>query len=106
MLLRVGQPNCDPERSTQGSLDVGGLRPARYGLARRALIKTFILSLPALLVSRAAAQTGALIDDAVADDAETPEPIIADALRSWRGDLDGMVERGMIRVAIPIGLTT
>lgn len=41
-----------------------------------------------------------------ADGLEPEDPILADALRPWTGDLDGMVERGMIRVAIPYGLVT
>jgi membrane-bound lytic murein transglycosylase MltF len=63
------------------------------------------IGLAALLSARAAAQTGALLgDDAGAADAV--DPIFASALRPWKGDLDGMVERGMVRIAIPFGLTT
>lgn len=34
------------------------------------------------------------------------DPILSRALTPWTGDLDGMLERGMLRVAIPYGLTT
>ena len=34
------------------------------------------------------------------------DPILASALDPWTGDLDGMVARGMVRVAIPYGLST
>jgi membrane-bound lytic murein transglycosylase MltF len=37
---------------------------------------------------------------------EAVDPLLASALRPWTGDLDGMVERGMVRVAIPVGLAT
>jgi membrane-bound lytic murein transglycosylase MltF len=38
--------------------------------------------------------------------AEAEASIIAHALEPWIGDLDGMVERGMIRIAIPYGVMT
>lgn len=38
--------------------------------------------------------------------AEAEAAIIANALQPWTGDLDGMVERGMVRVAIPYGFLT
>ncbi len=41
---------------------------------------------------------------AAADD--DSDPIIEHALRPWRGDLDGMLERGMIRVATVGSLAT
>lgn len=45
--------------------------------------------------------------DEMRDGAEEPEdPILAHALEPWTGDLDAMVERGRIRVAIPYGLAT
>jgi membrane-bound lytic murein transglycosylase MltF len=37
---------------------------------------------------------------------ESDDPILARALAPWTGDLDGILERGMLRVAIPYGLTT
>lgn len=53
----------------------------------------------------AAAGLAALLPVAArGDDAE--EAILATALRPWTGDLDGMVERGMVRVAMPVGLAT
>lgn len=43
----------------------------------------------------------------VADSAEEPDdPILKAALTPWTGDLDGILERGMLRVAIPYGLMT
>jgi hypothetical protein len=39
-------------------------------------------------------------------DEASEEAIIATALYPWTGDLDGMVERGMLRVALPVGLAT
>ena len=59
-----------------------------------------------LLAARAMAQTGALLPDAATDDADAADPILSSALKPWTGDLEGMVERGMIRIAIPFGLTT
>ena len=38
--------------------------------------------------------------------AEAEASIISNALETWTGDLDGMVEREMIRVAIPYGFMT
>jgi membrane-bound lytic murein transglycosylase MltF len=75
-------------------------------LNRRSLCKAIAAGLPALLAARAVAQTGALSDDVATDGADGADPILASALRPWTGDLDGMVERGMIRIAIPFGLTT
>ncbi len=37
---------------------------------------------------------------------ELDDPILAQALTPWTGDLDGILERGMLRVAIPYGLST
>jgi membrane-bound lytic murein transglycosylase MltF len=34
------------------------------------------------------------------------DPILEQALTAWTGDLDGILERGMLRVAIPYGLST
>ena len=76
------------------------------GQTRRSLLRSVALFLPAVLAGPAAAQTGALLDHGAPEEAEVPEPILASALRKWTGDLDGMVERGMIRIAIPFGLTT
>lgn len=38
--------------------------------------------------------------------AEPDDPILDQALTPWTGDLDGILTRGMLRVAIPYGLTT
>jgi len=73
-------------------------------LNRRHLLAIFALTVPGVLAGRAAAQTGVLLGDV--DEPDTVDPIFADALRPWTGDLDGMVERGMVRFAIPFGLTT
>lgn len=71
----------------------------RSGLAFWTLLLVLLVSLPSSLVVRAEEGRDA--------EAEVPEdPILADALRPWTGDLDGMVERSMIRVAIPYGLVT
>ncbi len=37
---------------------------------------------------------------------EPDDPILAQALTPWTGDLDGILKRGLLRVAIPYGLTT
>jgi membrane-bound lytic murein transglycosylase MltF len=37
---------------------------------------------------------------------EPYDPILARALAPWTGDLDGILERGLLRVAIPYGLST
>lgn len=34
------------------------------------------------------------------------DPLLRLALEPWRGDLDGMIERGMLRIAVPFGSTT
>lgn len=34
------------------------------------------------------------------------DPLLSAALEPWTGDLDGMVKRGLLRVAIPYGVTT
>ena len=56
----------------------------------------------------AAGLTGAFAGAPRAEDtAEAPEDaILRTALHPWTGDLDGMVERGMVRVAVPVGLAT
>lgn len=43
-----------------------------------------------------------------ADDAaeRQEDAILATALHPWKGDLDGMMQRGMLRVALPVGLAT
>jgi membrane-bound lytic murein transglycosylase MltF len=38
--------------------------------------------------------------------AEPDDPILDQALTPWKGDLDGIVKRGMLRVAVPYGLLT
>jgi membrane-bound lytic murein transglycosylase MltF len=38
--------------------------------------------------------------------AEPDDPILDQALTPWTGDLDGILKRGMLRIAIPYGLTT
>jgi membrane-bound lytic murein transglycosylase MltF len=43
---------------------------------------------------------------AAAEPEDPGDPILEHALLPWTGDLDGMVERGMIRVAMPQGLLT
>jgi len=45
-------------------------------------------------------------DTAAAPAEEPDDPILAQALTPWTGDLDGILKRGMLRVAIPYGLTT
>ena len=41
------------------------------------------------------------------DSAEEPDdPILDQALTPWTGDLDGILKRGMLRIAIPYGLST
>ncbi|HXV23974.1 MAG TPA: transporter substrate-binding domain-containing protein [Alphaproteobacteria bacterium] len=73
-------------------------------LGRRELLVALLAAPPLLFAYRALAQTGALQDE---DEAEIPDdPLLATALSHWTGDLDGMVERGMLRIAIPFGLTT
>ncbi len=54
------------------------------------------------------AEETAIAEEATADfeRASAEASIVANALQSWTGDLDGMVERGMIRIAIPYGFTT
>jgi len=37
---------------------------------------------------------------------ESDDPILEQALTPWTGDLDGILERGILRVAIPYGLST
>jgi membrane-bound lytic murein transglycosylase MltF len=56
----------------------------------------------------AVAEEEALAPEAESDfaRAEAEASIIANALETWTGDLDGMVERKMIRVAIPYGFLT
>ena len=73
-------------------------------LIRRHFLQASTAALLAVLSRRVHAQTGALVEDG--NETDTIDPIFASALRPWIGDLDGMVERGMVRVAIPFGLTT
>ena len=73
-------------------------------LNRRYFLAILALSVSGILAERAAAQTGVLHGDV--DESDTVDPIFADALRPWTGDFDGIVERGMVRIAIPFGLTT
>jgi membrane-bound lytic murein transglycosylase MltF len=37
---------------------------------------------------------------------ESDDPILAQALTPWTGDLEGILKRGMLRVVIPYGLMT
>ena len=60
-------------------------------------------AIDAIVEEEAAAQPEAEADFARA---EAEAAIIANALEPWTGDLDGMIERGMIRVAIPYGFLT
>lgn len=59
-------------------------------------------------VDEAVAEEEAIQPEAASDfaRAEAEAAIIANALEPWTGDLDGMVERGMVRVAIPYGFLT
>lgn len=77
-----------------------------FPASRRSLLRSLAALMPALLATRSMAQTGALMDAADVDGTDALDPILASALQPWTGDLDGMVERGMIRIAIPFGLTT
>jgi membrane-bound lytic murein transglycosylase MltF len=56
----------------------------------------------------AVAEEEALAPEAESDfaRAEAEASIIANALQPWTGDLDGMIERKMVRVAIPYGFLT
>ncbi len=66
-------------------------------IGRRPLLGGLVLSGLAAVMPRPAA----------ADEADSEiDPVLASALRPWKGDLDGMIERGMVRVAIPVGLAT
>jgi membrane-bound lytic murein transglycosylase MltF len=78
--------------------------PKPIDIDRRSLLAAIAAGVPTLLAASAMAQTEALFDDGSADDAA--DPILSSALQPWTGDLDAMVERGMIRIAIPFGLTT
>ncbi len=79
---------------------------ADYRVERRRLLGSIAFGLPLLLAGRPWAQTGVLQDTAETDEPDPQDSILANALRPWTGDLDGMVDRGMIRVVIPFGLTT
>lgn len=69
------------------------------------IILAVILALDLLL--RAPGQSPEQLPEVKTPTATLPDdPILARALTPWIGDLDGMLERGMIRVAIPYGLTT
>jgi membrane-bound lytic murein transglycosylase MltF len=80
--------------------------PKRIDIDRRSLLAAVATGVPMLLAARAMAQTGAQFEDVATDDADAADPILSSALKPWTGDLEGMVERGMIRIAIPFGLTT
>lgn len=73
-------------------------------LQRRHFLTALASMFPLLLVEKAIAQTGVLSADA--EESDSVDPIFASALQPWTGDLDGMVKRGMLRIAIPFGLTT
>jgi membrane-bound lytic murein transglycosylase MltF len=62
----------------------------------------------ALAPPLAALESGSEAESApVPESTEAPDdPILAQALSPWTGDLDGILERGMLRVAIPYGLLT
>ncbi|MCI0431966.1 MAG: transporter substrate-binding domain-containing protein, partial [Rhodospirillales bacterium] len=77
-----------------------------YRPTRRRLLEGVAFGLPLLLAGGLRAQTGVTQDITDAGEAEAEDPLLGAALRPWTGDLDGMVERGMIRAAIPFGLTT
>ncbi len=83
-----------------------GTAVTSYRLVRRRLLEGAAFALPLLLAGGLRAQTGLIQDTTESREADPEEAILASALRPWTGDLDGMVERGMIRVAIPFGLTT
>src|SRR3546814_169015 len=57
---------------------------------------------PALIAPAVGAQSTAEADDEVLAEAA----LLETALKPWKGDLDGMVGRNMIRVAIPFGIAT
>jgi membrane-bound lytic murein transglycosylase MltF len=80
--------------------------PKPIDIDRRSLLAAIAAGIPMLLAARAIAQTGAQFEDVAADDTDAADPILSSALKPWTGDLEGMVERGMIRIAIPVGLTT
>ena len=80
--------------------------PKPIDIDRRSLLAAIAAGIPMLLAARAIAQTGAQFEDVAADDTDAADPILSSALQPWTGDLDAMVERGMIRIAIPFGLTT
>ncbi|MEQ8499034.1 MAG: transporter substrate-binding domain-containing protein [Sneathiellaceae bacterium] len=64
------------------------------------------LLLPATLPEAAgAAAESPPVADAATDDDGLPATLDI-ALHEWTGDFDGMVERGLIRVALPVGLST
>ncbi len=88
--MRMPQPFGDPS----------------HRLARRHLLRAFALAVPALVAGRATAQTGELTETGDLEQPNEADALFASALESWTGDLDQMVERGMIRIAIPYGLTT
>jgi len=68
----------------------------------------FLLLITCFSIAPAAADDEGIQAEAPADfaTAEAEAAIIADALEPWTGDLDGMIERGIIRVAIPYGIMT
>lgn len=66
-----------------------------------------MLALAALAIgaSGMACQPAMTLAAAEEEDAELPV-ILSTALSPWTGDFDAMIERGLIRVAIPVGLAT
>jgi membrane-bound lytic murein transglycosylase MltF len=67
--------------------------------SRRSLLELMVSAMAA-----AAGGSGAALAAAVVDDDR--DPLLEHALRRWRGDLDGMLKRGMIRVATVGSLST
>lgn len=76
----------------------------------RGLLFSMVLTLiaPVCFNPIAAADDAVIQAEAPADfeRAAAEATIIAHALTPWTGDLDGMIERGMIRIAIPYGVMT
>ncbi|MFO1070825.1 MAG: lytic transglycosylase F [Geminicoccaceae bacterium] len=70
--------------ATTGSL----VAMTRRGFGRRLLAAAAVPALP--------------VTDASPDE----DPLLAAALHPWKGDLPAILERGMLRVAIPVGLST
>lgn len=79
--------------------------------AARAAACLWLLALPCLWPPAAAAEPPPPAPAAAGTEADGGDeaglpPVLQAALEPWTGDLDGMVARGLIRVAIPVGLST